>query len=68
VRDFYIAAFAHAIPETKVLRLFGLLCGHGAVGCLVRPNVRVQPRAAAWRLAREAQDKQWRFAGQAPCR
>lgn len=31
------------------------------------PNVRVQPRAAAWRLAREAHDVPQRFAGQAPC-
>jgi hypothetical protein len=32
------------------------------------PNVRVQPRAAAWCLAREAHHVPLRFAGQVPCR
>ena len=39
VSDLDLAALAHAIPKAKVFGLFGLICGHGAVACFVRPNV-----------------------------
>ena len=35
---------------------------------VVLPNVGAEPRAPGWCLAREADDKNHRFAGQVPCR